>query len=152
MCFNTKYKMTDFDTAAATAANATFAIQMKEMIANMPDTLDTKKEIDAYIKDAMKNIKTDDKPKKGRTAYQQFMSDNSKTVKEQNPSFDGKKVFSHIATMWNESKNADKSKKKPVEPVEEEPVEPVPVPDVKEEPVDVDVKPKAKTDTKKKKT
>lgn len=160
MCFNTKYKMTDIDTTAnaATAANAanaataSFAAQFKDYMAKMPDTLDSKKEIEAFIKEALKNIKTDDKPKKGRTAYQQFISDNSKLVKEQNPSFDGKKVFSHIATMWNESKNVDKSKKKPVETVEtvvkesKEEEEKVEIDDVKEE--HVDVKPKAKSDVK----
>ena len=139
--------MTDIANAA-TAANASFAVQMKEKIANMPDTFNTKKEIEAYVKEAMKNIKTDDKPTKGRTAYQQFISDNSKSVKEQNPTFTGKEVFSRIATMWNESKNKDKSKpiKEEESVVEEEPN--VEVDEIKEVP---DVKPKAKADSKKKK-
>ena len=139
--------MTDIANAA-TAANASFAVQMKEKIANMPDTFNTKKEIEAYVKEAMKNIKTDDKPTKGRTAYQQFISDNSKSVKEQNPTFTGKEVFSRIATMWNESKNKDKSKpiKEEESVVEEEPN--VEIDEIKEVP---DVKPKAKADSKKKK-
>ena len=98
---------------AATAATATYATQMKDMIANMPDTLNTKKEIDAYLKDAMKNIKidgNDDKPKKGLNAYQQYVKDNTKTVKEQNPSLSGKEVFSLIATMWQKTQNADGTK------------------------------------------
>jgi len=136
------------DIATANAASASFAVQMKEKIANMPDTFNTKKEIEAYVKDAMKNIKTDDKPKKGLTAYQQFISDNSKSVKEQNPTFTGKEVFSRIATMWNESKNKDKSK-----PIKEEESEPnVEVDEIKEVPEEVpEVKPKAKADSKKKK-
>jgi len=143
--------MTDIANTA-TAANASFAVQMKEKIANMPDTFNTKKEIEAYVKEAMKNIKTDDKPKKGLTAYQQFISDNSKSVKEQNPTFTGKEVFSRIATMWNESKNKDKSKpiKEEESVVEEEPN--VEVDEIKEVPQEVpDVKPKAKADSKKKK-
>ena len=146
--------MTDIANAAtaANAANASFAVQMKEKIANMPDTFNTKKEIEAYVKEAMKNIKTDDKPTKGRTAYQQFISDNSKSVKEQNPTFTGKEVFSRIATMWNELKNKDKSKpiKEEESVVEEEPN--VEVDEIKEVPEEVpDVKPKAKADSKKKK-
>lgn len=143
--------MTDIATAA-NAATASFAVQMKEKIANMPDTFNTKKEIEAYVKEVMKNIKTDDKPKKGLTAYQQFISDNSKSVKEQNPTFTGKEVFSRIATMWNESKNKDKSKpiKEDESVVEEEPN--VEVDEIKEVPEEVpDVKPKAKADSKKKK-
>jgi hypothetical protein len=96
-----------------TAATATYATQMKDMIANMPDTLNTKKEIDAYVKDAMKNIKidgNDDKPKKELNAYQQYVKDNTKTVKEQNPSLSGKEVFSLIATMWQKTQNADGTK------------------------------------------
>ena len=143
--------MTDI-ASAANAATASFAVQMKEKIANMPDTFNTKKEIEAYVKEAMKNINTDDKPKKGLTAYQQFISDNSKSVKEQNPTFTGKEVFSRIATMWNEAKNKDKSK-----PIKEDESEPnVEVDEIKEVPEEVpeevhDVKPKAKADSKKKK-
>ena len=94
-----------------TAATATYATQMKDMIANMPDTLNTKKEIDAYLKDAMKNINgNNDKPRKELNAYQQYVKDNTKTVKEQNPSLSGKEVFSLIATMWQKTQNADGTK------------------------------------------
>jgi len=94
-----------------TAATATMALRFKEYIANMPDTLNTKKEIDAYLKDAMKNINgNDDKPKKELNAYQQYVKDNTKTVKEQNPSLSGKEVFSLIATMWQKTQNADGTK------------------------------------------
>jgi len=139
-------------TDIATTATASFAVQMKKKIANMPDTFNTKKEMEAYVKEAMKNIKTDDKPKKGLTAYQQFISDNSKSVKEQNPTLTGKEVFSRIATMWNEAKNKDKSKpiKEEESVVEEE--RDVEVDEIKEVPEEVpDVKPKAKADSKKKK-
>jgi len=97
--------------STSTATYATMALRFKEYIANMPDTLNTKKEIDAYLKDAMKNINgNDDKPKKELNAYQQYVKDNTKTVKEQNPSLSGKEVFSLIATMWQKTQNADGTK------------------------------------------
>jgi hypothetical protein len=122
-----------------TAATATYATQMKDMIANMPDTLNTKKEIDAYLKDAMKNIKidgNDDKPRKELNAYQQYVKDNCEPVKKQNPSLSGKEVLSLIATMWQKTQNADGtksaksakskvSKSKKEKPDEEEKVVPV---------------------------
>lgn len=138
---------------AANAATVSFASQFKEYMMKMPDTFDTKKEIEAYIKDGMKNIKVDgsDKPKRGLTAYQQYVKDNSKSVKNENPSYTGKEVFSLIAKMWKESKesqNGDVAKSK-------NPEEPVDVPEVKdvEEASDVvpEAKPKAKADGKKKK-
>ena len=154
-----------------TAATAAYATQMKDMIANMPDTLNTKKEIDAYLKDAMKNINLNgnDKPKKGLNAYQQYVKDNTKTVKEQNPSLSGKEVFSLIATMWQKTQNADgvksaksakskvsKSKKeKPDEkekaiPVEEEDKEKV-IAEIKEEKEELTIVPDVVVKPKKKK-
>lgn len=111
--FNTKYKMT------------TIAIQVKEKMANMSDTLNTKKELDAYFKDVMKNITVTvvDKPKRELTAYQQYVRDNSKPVKEQNPQLTGKEVFSLIAKMWRESQNGDNAK--PVKEEKEDEKEPV---------------------------
>jgi len=100
-------------TSTSSAASATMALRFKEYIANMPDTLNTKKDIDAYLKDAMKNVNlngNDDKPKKELNAYQQYVKDNTKTVKEQNPSLTGKEVLSLIATMWQKTQNADGTK------------------------------------------
>ena len=124
LVFNTKYKMT------------TIAIQVKEKMANMPDTLNTKKELEAYFKDVVKNITVTvvDKPKRELTAYQQYVRDNSKPVKEQNPQLTGKEVFSLIAKMWRESQNGDNAKPAKEEKREEEkdPVkEEEKVPDVK---------------------
>jgi hypothetical protein len=106
----------------------TIAIQVKEKMANMPDTLNTKKELEAYFKDVMKNITVTvvDKPKRELTAYQQYVRDNSKPVKEQNQQLTGKEVFSLIAKMWRESQNGDNAKpakeekKDEKEPVKEE--------------------------------
>lgn len=119
---------------------------IKGVMVNMPDTLDTKKEIEEYFKNAMKNIKVDDtdKPKKGLNRYQQYVKENSKSVKEQNPDLTGKQVLSLIAKMWKEL-NGNGDIAKPTEEITE----------VKEEIVEVkeeitEVKPKAKTDSKKK--
>jgi hypothetical protein len=103
----------------------TIAIQVKEKMANMPDTLNTKKELEAYFKDVMKNITVTvvDKPKRELTAYQQYVRDNSKPVKEQNPQLTGKEVFSLIAKMWRESQNGDNAK--PVKEEKEDEKEPV---------------------------
>jgi hypothetical protein len=86
----------------ATAATATVATQIKEKMANMPDSLDTKKEVEAYFKDVMKNLNVEDKPKKGLNRYQQYVKDNIKEVKEQNKDLNGKQVLTLIAKMWKE--------------------------------------------------
>lgn len=126
-----------------TAAIATVATQIKEKMANMPDSLDTKKEVDAYFKDAMKNLNVDDKPKKGLNSYQQFVKDNSKSVKEQNPELTGKQVFSLIAKMWKEMNGETvKPKEEAVEAVEAKPKEEID--EIQEITEAVAVKPKKK--------
>lgn len=103
--FKHKHKMT------------TIAMKVKELMANMPDTLNTKKEIDDYYKEAMKksvvsksNKKdakpSDDanKPKKELNGYQLFMKEHIKIVKEENPSLTGPEVFSKIAELWKKQK------------------------------------------------
>ena len=45
-------------------SSTTFAMRVKEIMANMPDSLDTKKEIDEYYKNAMKDIKEKNKEEK----------------------------------------------------------------------------------------
>ena len=42
----------------------TFAMRVKEIMINMPDNLDTKKEVDEYYKNAMKDIKEKNKEEK----------------------------------------------------------------------------------------
>ena len=100
--FKHKHKMT------------TIAMKIKELMANMPDTLNTKKEIDDYYKEAMKKAvvnkssKKDasdaDKPKKELNGYQLFMKEKIKVVKEENPSLTGPEVFSKIAELWKKQK------------------------------------------------
>jgi hypothetical protein len=90
----------------------TISIQIKEYMNNMPDTLNTKKEVDEYFKNSMKQIlvknkDNEDKPKKELNGYQLFMKENSKTVKEQNPTLNGPEVFKLIAAMWKKQKEPD---------------------------------------------
>ena len=85
----------------------TISIKIKEYMNNMPDTLNTKKEVDDYFKDAMKKTlekNKEDKPKKELNGYQLFMKENSKSVKEQNPGLSGPEVFKLIAAMWKKQK------------------------------------------------
>ena len=95
----------------------TISMKIKEAMANMPDTYNTKKEIDDYYKDAMKKaaenskakkvVKTGDntdKPKKELNGYQLFMKEHIKIVKEENPSLTGPEVFSKIAELWKKKK------------------------------------------------
>jgi hypothetical protein len=127
----------------------TIAIQIKEKMAIMPDTFDTKKGVETYFKDAMKNIVTTavDKPKRKLSAYQQYVSLNIKLMKEQNPQLLGTEVLSLVAKMWRESQNGDNAKpvneeKKEDEKVSDTEIEEEKQPDVK--PPDVkppDVKP-----------
>jgi len=122
----------------------TLSIKIKELMAMMPDTLNSKKDVDDYYKDAMKksvekkkgNDNDDTKPKKALNEYQKFMKENIKTVKEKNPKLTGPEVFSMIAKLWKKEKEenttgtastasaAGKEKKEDnVVPVEEEDIE-----------------------------
>ena len=122
----------------------TLSIKIKELMAMMPDTLNSKKDVDDYYKDAMKKSvekkqgtdSNDTKPKKALNEYQKFMKENIKTVKEKNPKLTGPEVFSMIAKLWKKEKEenttdtastasaAGKEKKEDkVVPVEEEDIE-----------------------------
>jgi hypothetical protein len=103
----------------------TISIKIKEIMAIMPDTLNTKKEVDDYYKNAMakvlKDTKTDNenKPKKELNAYQKFMKENISIVKNENPNLTGTEVFSIIAKKWKEQKEENKDVKADVK-VEED--------------------------------
>jgi len=103
----------------------TISIKIKEIMAIMPDTLNTKKEVDDYYKSAMakvlKDTKTDNenKPKKELNAYQKFMKENISIVKNENPNLTGTEVFSIIAKKWKEQKEENKDVKADVK-VEED--------------------------------
>ena len=123
-------------------------MNIKESMNNMPDTLNTKAEVEAYYKAAMKkalelNKKNNDaKPKKELNEYQRFMKDNISIVKEKNTHLTGPQVFSLIATMWKEHKASGKpSDTKAVDAPEVPSVPSVPsVPDVPEESKDTEDK------------
>ena len=111
---------------------STLAMRIKEIMVNMSDSLDTKKDIDEYYKNAMKDIKeknkedkkikkavpnkrakkveVDDegneivKVKKSLNKYQKFIQDNRKKVKEENPEMSGEEIFTLIAEMWGKHK------------------------------------------------
>ena len=113
-------------------STSTLAMRIKEIMVNIPDSLDTKKEIDEYYKNAMKDIKeknkedkkekkalpkkrakkvdVDDdgneivKVKKPLNKYQKFIQDNRKKVKEENPEMSGEEIFTLIAEMWGKHK------------------------------------------------
>ena len=91
----------------------TISIKIKEIMANMPDTLNTKKEVDNYYKNAMAKVLKDNKadsenkPKKELNAYQKFMKENISIVKNENPKLTGPEVFSIIAAKWKKQKEVD---------------------------------------------
>ena len=91
----------------------TLSIKIKELMSNMPDNVNTKKEVDDYYKDAMKKsmektkAANDNKPKKELNGYQKFMKENIKPLKESNPKLTGREVFSTIAMMWKKQNEAN---------------------------------------------
>lgn len=120
-------------------------MNIKENMNNMPDTLNTKAEVEAYYKAAMKkalelNKKNNDaKPKKELNEYQRFMKDNISIVKEKNSHLTGPQVFSLIATMWKEHKASGKPSDTKAVDAPEVPSVPS-VPDVPEESKDTEDK------------
>jgi hypothetical protein len=94
----------------------TISIKIKEIMANMPDTLNTKKEVDYYYKKAMAKVIKDNKadienkPKKELNGYQKFMKENIGIIKSENPKLTGPEVFSIIAAKWKKEKEANGSK------------------------------------------
>ena len=133
-----------------TIKQMTISIKIKEYMNNMPDTLNTKKEVDDYFKDAMKktlekNKDKEDKPKKELNGYQLFMKEHSKSVKEQNPTLNGPEVFKLIAAMWKKQKEDAVID---VETTKEEDVEKKPDVKVEEDAVEEPVKEIKKKDKK----
>jgi hypothetical protein len=114
--------------SAPVAMGATYATYIKEIMANMPDDLNSKKEIDNFYKAAIKDIKgkikdankaakaakkkgkkasdEDDveKVKKPPSAYQIFLKENRASVKEENPELTGKECTELLRTMWSKHK------------------------------------------------
>lgn len=114
----------------ANAANAAFKVHIE----NMPDALNTKKDIDEYCKQFWKDYKEkakeekaakaekpkrkkgvdkDGNPKEKRapSAYNIFVKEKYAEIKEANPDMDKTEIFAEIAKLWQ----GQKAKKAPVE-------------------------------------
>ncbi len=117
---------------AAGTATTTFAVALKERMMDMPDELNTKKEIDEYFKNIMKELKEEmkkektenaekkkndkkkkkdnldedgnEKPKKPLNKYQQFIKDNQDRIKEEFPELSNTERFTKLAEEWNKFK------------------------------------------------
>ena len=104
-------------------ANAAFKVH----IANMPEALNTKKDVDEYCKQFWKDYKEkakekkaakaekpkrkkgvdkDGNPKEKRapSAYNIFVKEKYAEVKEANPNMDKTEIFAEIARIWKEQK------------------------------------------------
>jgi hypothetical protein len=114
------------------AAAITFAVALKERIMNMPNELNTKKDVDEYFKNIMKDLKDEmkkekidnaekkkndkkkkkdnldedgnEKPKKPLNKYQQFIKDNQDRIKEEFPELSNTERFTKLAEEWNKFK------------------------------------------------
>ena len=136
--------------ATGTAA-ATFAVALKERMMDMPDELNTKKEIDEYFKNIMKELKEEmkkekidnaekkkndkkkkkdnldedgnEKPKKPLNKYQQFIKDNQDRIKQEFPELSNTERFTKLAEEWNKFKATlvDKEEKEEDKEEKEEP-------------------------------
>jgi hypothetical protein len=107
----------------------------KDIMVNMPDSLNSKKEVDEYFKNAMKKKNNEEnkmkkkqqkemqpkkrakkveidndgneivKIKRPLNKYQKFIQDNRKKVKDENPEMSGEELFTLIAKMWGKYKD-----------------------------------------------
>jgi hypothetical protein len=107
----------------ANAANAAFKVHIE----NMPEALNTKKDVDEYCKQFWKDYKEkakeekaakaekpkrkkgvdkDGNPKEKRapSAYNIFVKEKYAEIKEANPNMDKTEIFAEIARIWKEQK------------------------------------------------
>jgi len=94
----------------------TIATLFKQRIVDMPDTIETKKDIETYCKNLFKEILNDlkkktkkdnvDLPKKALNPYQQYVKDMQTKIKDEYPELDAKERFSKIAQEWQKQKVA----------------------------------------------
>lgn len=108
---------------AANAANAAFKVHIE----NMPDALNTKKDVDEYCKQFWKEYKEKakedkavkaEKPKRKKgvdkdgnvkekrapSAYNIFVKEKYAVIKEANPEMDKTEIFAEIAKLWQGQK------------------------------------------------
>jgi hypothetical protein len=108
--------------------DTTIAMMIMERIANMPDELDTIKEVEAYFKQAMKETKEEkkklkteeaakkknkrddqdddgnEKPKKPATAYQIFAKETRAKIKEDFPELSPADIRAKLSDEWKKHK------------------------------------------------
>ena len=124
-----------------TSANAA----LKVYIENMPEALNTKKDIDEYIKEFWKDFRGKakeakvvkaEKPKRKKgvdkdgnvkekrapSQYNIFVKEQYEIIKNTNPELDKTQIFAEIGKIWKEKKgNGDEKPTKKVEEPKEEP-------------------------------
>jgi len=85
----------------------TLATVFKERISQMPDDINTKKDIEIYYKNLLKEIDEElkKKNKKPLNPYQQFVKDMQAKIKSDNPELSAKERFTKIADEWQKQKN-----------------------------------------------
>jgi hypothetical protein len=86
----------------------TIATVFKERIIQMPDNINTKKDIEKYYKNLLKEITEEmkkNKTKKPLNPYQQFVKDMQAKIKNENPELNAKDRFAKIAEEWQKQKN-----------------------------------------------
>jgi hypothetical protein len=114
--------------------NNNFATYIKDIMVNMPDTLNTKKDVEYYYKDTLNKFKEDKKAARAKSnngeqramrlkyakvdndgnlvvkdkeplnAYQKFVKDNREKVKNENPKMTEQGLFILLANKWKEYK------------------------------------------------
>ena len=149
--------------ATMTSAAALFKVHIE----NMPEALNTKKDIDEYIKEFWKDFKEkakeakaadkaakaqkpkrkkgfdkDGNPKEKRapTAYNIFLKEKYAEIKEANPELDRTQIFAEAGRLWQEAKALKANQPNDDEMVEvpEVPKEEEDVPEIQEAPSDDD--------------
>ncbi len=108
-----------------TDANTLFKVYINKM----PETLNTKKEIDEYIKEFWKDFKENTKgvkiaktkqkkgidkdgnvkEKRAPSEYNIFVKEQYSKIKDANTDLDKTQIFSEIAKIWRENKNANEN-------------------------------------------
>jgi hypothetical protein len=155
-----------------TSAAALFKVHIE----NMPEALNTKKDIDEYIKEFWKDFKEKakeakaadkaQKPKRKKgvdkdgnvkekrapSQYNIFVKEQYEIIKNANPELDKTQIFAEIGKIWKEKKgNDDEKPAKKVEESKEEPKEEVDDEIEEEKPVEAPKKKQGRKAIKKKK-
>jgi hypothetical protein len=157
-----------------TSAAALFKVHIE----NMPEALNTKKDIDEYIKEFWKDFRVKDKEakaadkaakvqkpkrkkgvdkdgnvkeKRAPSQYNIFVKEQYEIIKNTNPELDKTQIFSEIGRIWKEKKgNVDEKPTKKVEELKEEPKEEVDIEIEEEKPVEAPKKKQGRKAIKKK--